>query len=352
MPGDGQVMKNIRINGFFGGFQKPYIVAEMNSSHMGKIDNAKAMVVKAKEIGCSAVKFQSWTAESLYSADYYRTNPMAKRMVSGFSLSEDDLKNLSLYCRELGIDFSSTPYSNREVDFLVDECKAKFIKIASMDLNNIGFLRYIAKKGAPIVLSTGMGSKEEIIKAVKTIQDAGNEDICVLHCVSQYPTNVEDINLNNLNMLMDLFPGKAVGLSDHTIGCEAAIASVAMGAYLIEKHFTLNSKKIGWDNQMATEPEEFAVLVEKCNQIYKAMGSYERIITPAELEQKQKMRRSFVAACNISAGQVITEDLLDRKRPQTGIPVDHLEAVVGKTALCDIEKGCIIFPEQLGGAKV
>lgn len=339
----------MKTNGFFRELQKPYIVAEMNSCHMGKIDNARAMVAKAKEIGCSAVKFQSWTTESLYSADYYRANPMAKRMVSGFSLSEDNLKNLSLYCKELGIDFSSTPYSNSEVDFLLDECGAKFVKIASMDLNNVDFLRYIAKKGVPIVLSTGMGTREEIIKAVEIIKDAGNEDICVLHCVSQYPTSIEDLNLNNLNMLKDLFPGMAVGLSDHTIGYEAALASVAMGAHLIEKHFTLNNKRIGWDNQMATEPEEFAVLIKKCNQICEAMGSYERIITPAELEQKQKMRRSFVAACNISAGQVITEDLLDRKRPQTGIPVDHPEAVVGKTALCDIKKDCIIFPEQLGG---
>lgn len=342
-------MTSKNTKGFFRNFQKPYIVAEMNSSHLGKITNAMDMISKAKEIGCSAVKFQSWTAESLYSADYYQTNRMAKRMVSGFSLSEGDLKELCLYCNKLGIDFSSTPYSNREVDFLVDECNARFVKIASMDLNNIGYLRYIAKKGRPIVLSTGMGTREEIIKAVETIRDAGNEDICILHCVSQYPTSIEDINLNNINMLKDLFPGVAVGLSDHTIGYEAAIASVAIGACLIEKHFTLDSKKIGWDNQMATEPAEFAVLIEKCNQICKAMGSYERIITPAETEQKQKMRRSFVAVCDISAGQMITEDLLDAKRPQTGIPVDHPEEIVGKIALCDIKKDCVIFPEQLGG---
>ena len=263
----------------------PYIVAEMNSSHRGKIEIAKQMIDEAKKCGCDAVKFQSWSAESLYCKDYYDANPMSKRMVKGFALSPDSLLELSKYCKEIDIDFSSTPYSNDEVDFLVDQCDAPFVKIASMDINNIPFLKYIAQKRVPIVLSTGMATIDEIKQAVKTIEDAGNSNICILHCVSLYPVDAKDVNLNNMITIKQMFPSHDYGYSDHTIGSEVACAAVGLGASLIEKHFTLNNEKIGWDNQMATEPAEMKELVDKCHNVFNSLGSYDRNVSEDEIEQ-------------------------------------------------------------------
>ncbi len=326
---------------------KPYIVAEMNSSHNGKLEIAKEMIKVAKDCGCDAVKFQSWSADSLYCLDYYEENPIARRMVDRFSLPEESLREVSSYCQEIGIDFSSTPYSCAEVDFLVEECHAPFVKVASMDINNIPYLRYIALKKVPIVLSTGMADIEEIEKAVSVICDTGMEDICILHCVSLYPVDLDNVNLNNLNMLRDRFPFCSVGYSDHTIGMEAAGAAVAMGAALIEKHFTLNNKKTGWDNQMATEPEAMKELVNHCQNVYRAMGLYERVVNPFELQQREKMRRSLVAARDLSAGTQLTEGDLISKRPGTGISVSEYDKMIGTYIVNDIKKDRLLRPEYV-----
>lgn len=326
---------------------EPYIVAELNSSHGGKMDVAREMIDAAKSCGCDAVKFQSWSAKSLYCRDYYEQNPIAGRMVRGFSLKPDELLELSQYCNAVGIDFSSTPYSNSEVDFLTEQCKAPFVKIASMDINNFPFLRYIATKNVPIVLSTGMATIEEIEAAVKEIEKAGNYNICILHCVSLYPVEAGNVNLNNMVMLKERFPEYAVGYSDHTIGREVACAAVGLGAALIEKHFTLNNKKIGWDNQMATEPEEMKELVEGCRKVHSALGKYERILTAEETLQQKKMRRSIVASVDMQAGHVITEDNLTAKRPGDGIPVSDYKKLVGRTLNQNIQQDQLILDKYL-----
>lgn len=325
----------------------PYIVAELNSSHGGKIDVAREMIDAAKSCGCDAVKFQSWSAKSLYCRDYYEHNPIAERMVSSFALKPDELLKLSGYCNSIGIDFSSTPYSNEEVDFLTEQCKAPFLKIASMDIDNLPYLRYIATKNIPIVLSTGMATIEEIETAVREIERAGNHNICILHCVSLYPVEAELVNLNNMLMLRERFPEYAVGYSDHTIGSEIACAAVGLGAALIEKHFTLNNKKIGWDNQMATEPAEMKKLVEGCRKVHSALGQYERILTVRESEQQRKMRRSLVAAADMSSGHVITEDDFAAKRPGDGIPVSEYRKLVGRTLNQNIRQDQLILDKYL-----
>lgn len=330
---------------------KPYIVAELNSSHNGKIDIAREMIDAAKDCGCDAVKFQSWSAESLYCRDYYAQNPISKRMVSSFSLKPEELLELSEYCGKVGIDFSSTPYSEEEVDFLVNQCRVPFVKIASMDINNLSYLRYIAKTDIPIVLSTGMATTEEIEKAVTEIENTGNHDICILHCVSLYPVEEQFVNLNNMVMLKEKFPGYAVGYSDHTTGSEAACVSVGLGAALIEKHFTLNNKKIGWDNQMATEPAEMRELVFRCHTAHSALGTYERKLTSDELEQRKKMRRSFVAAADMPAGHIIQERDLTGRRPGDGISVGEPERVVGRTLMRNIQKGQLITEEYIDEGK-
>ena len=327
-------------------YGKPYFVAEVNSSHNGNIEVAKQMIIAAAEAGCDCVKFQSWSAESLYSTSYYKDNPIAKRIVSKFSLTAEQLKEMSAFAMEHGIDFSSTPYSCEEVDFLIDECKAPFVKIASMDLNNLKYLRYIAKKDVPIVLSTGMSTIEEIRKAVKTIENEGNKQICLLHCISIYPPEIDTIHLNNILGLREDFPEYPIGFSDHSHGVEMAVASTALGSALIEKHLTLDSKKIGMDNQMATEPEEMALMVRCCLNTQIAMGNKERVVRQAEKEQMEKMRRSIILTKDLEAGHVLTIGDLDAKRPGTGIPADELDTLVGKKLIKDVKADILLTRED------
>lgn len=328
-------------------FGQPYFVAEVNSSHNGDVDVAKKMIDSAVESGCSCVKFQSWSAETLYSTTYYRSNPISKRIVSKFSLSEKQLKDLAEYCHRSKIGFSSTPYSNQEVDFLLDECGASYVKVASMDLNNYPFLRYIARKNAPIVLSTGMSTLEEISRAVEIIEAEGNYQLCLLHCISIYPPEFQTVNLNNILGLREMFPDYPIGFSDHSLGVEMSVAAVVLGAALIEKHLTLDRKKIGMDNQMATEPEEMMRLVQCCKNTQLAMGGKERIVLAAELEQMKKMRRSVIVTRNLPAGSILTMDNLSAKRPGTGIPVDKLDSLVGRTLVREVEQDTLLQEEDL-----
>lgn len=332
----------LRSGRVLGDYTKPYFVAEVNSSHNGNVEVAKQMIDAAAEAGCDCVKFQSWSAETLYSKTYYQANPISKRIVAKFALNAEQLKDMAAYCREKGIDFSSTPYSEQEVDWLVDECQAPFIKVASMDLNNYKYLRYIAAKNVPIVLSTGMSEMEEIRKAIKTIEDAGNRQICLLHCISIYPPELETIHLNNIIGLREEFPDYPIGFSDHSHGVEMAVAATALGAALIEKHLTLDHTKIGMDNQMATEPEEMKQMVQCCLNTQIAMGAKNRVVREAEQEQMKKMRRSVIVTRDMKAGEVLTLNNLDAKRPGTGIPADQIDSLVGKTLLVDKEADTLL----------
>lgn len=330
-----------------GNGQPPYIVAELNSSHNGKVETAKEMIRTAKECGCDCVKLQSWSADSLYCDEYYKDNPISKRIVTKFSLSESALKELALYCQELGIDFASTPYSKDEVDFLAEKVNTPFLKIASMEINNLPFLRYIASKNLPMVLSTGMSTIEEIQMAVKAIKSTGNNQLCILHCVSMYPAEPAVINLNNIKLLEEEFPDYPIGYSDHTIGYEVTAAAVALGASYIEKHFTLDNKKMGMDNNMATEPTEMKNLVAACHNVFAAMGSNQRYLLPGEDAQQLKMRRSLITMRDIHCGEFLSATDIDAKRPGDGISPTKLNEVVGKKVMQDIPKGYLLRWEHL-----
>ena len=335
---------NIKLNSssIIGENLKPYIIAEMNTSHFGSMETAKKMIEEAKKAGCDCVKFQSWSSDSLYSKSFYDENPIAKRIINKFALNDDEMTEVANYCKEIGIDFSSTPYSNREVDFLINDCDAAFIKIASMELNNHPFLEYIGKTGAPIILSTGMGELEEIQKAVKTIENTGNKNICILHCISIYPCETSTINLKNISGLIKEFPDYLIGYSDHSVGTEMASAAIALGACVIEKHFTLDSSRIGMDNQMASEPDEMAQMVQNCKNVQIALGSPNRTVLFDELEQRKNMRRSVIASKGLKAGSKISIADLDVKRPGTGIPPEEMKTLVGKTLNRDIEANTLI----------
>lgn len=335
-------------NGWWlGDYERPYIVAEVNSSHNGDIEVAKRMIDAAAEAGCDCVKFQSWSAESLYSATYYKANPISKRIVKKFALTKEELRDMAEYSRSKGVDFSSTPYSRDEVDWLIDECKAPFVKVASMDLNNYAYLRYIAEKQVPIVLSTGMSEMEEIRKAVRVIESTGNKQLCLLHCISIYPPEMETIHLNNILGLREEFPDYPIGFSDHSHGVEMAVAATALGAALIEKHLTLDRTKIGMDNQMATEPEEMKQMVNCCHNTQIAMGNKERVVREAEQEQMKKMRRSVIVVRDMNAGEVLRLEDLDAKRPGTGIAADKIDELVGKKLLVDKEADTLLLEEEI-----
>lgn len=328
-------------------YGRPYITAEVNTSHSGSVDTAKEMIDRAKDAGCDCVKFQSWSAESLYSRTYYDENPIAKRVVQKFAFNEAQLMQVASHCASRGIAFASTPYSEPEVDFLVEKSRAPYIKVASMDLVNYPFLDYIARRGVAIVLSTGMGTLEEVRRAVGTIEDAGNGNICLLHCISIYPPEISTIRLNNILGLREAFPTHPVGFSDHSLGTEMATAAVALGAAMVEKHLTLDRKKIGMDNQMASEPEEMAQLVRHCHNVNIALGDTERIVLPAELDQRLKMRRSVIVIRDVPAGTRLTRDDLGTKRPGTGLPPEKLAELVGRVVKNDLKADTLVLASDI-----
>ena len=330
-----------------GNYKKPYIIAEVNSSHNGSIETAKAMIKEIKDAGCDCVKFQSWSTESLYSKSYYDQNPIAKRIVGKFAISESDLEELARYSKEIGIAFASTPYSKAEVDVLVDKIHVPFVKIASMEINNHDFLTYIAQKGVPVILSTGMADMEEIRKAVKTIENAGNKQIIILHCVSIYPAAPATINLNNIVTLQKEFPEYVIGYSDHTLGTEVSSASIVLGSAVIEKHFTLDKSKMGMDNNMAIEPAEMKDLVTQCHNVYQAMGSAQRVVSEAEKKQRINMRRSIIVVRDMKKGEVIARADLDVKRPGNGLAPEFLPDLVGKTLVNDVNADCLILENDI-----
>lgn len=335
-----------------GDYLKPYIVAELNTSHFGDIDIARDMIRQAKAAGCDCVKFQSWSAETLYCEGYYKGNAIAKRIVKKFALDNAALRALSCYAAELGIDFSSTPYSIEEARFLVEVCNVPFVKIASMELDNLPYLTELGNLGVPLVLSTGMGSSAEIIRAVQTIQATGNRQLIVLHCTSVYPSAPEIIRLQNIAGLRMEFPQYPIGYSDHSIGIEIPAASVALGACLIEKHFTLDSKRIGMDNQMATEPAEMQAMVRACHNVHAAMGGAARLLCTEEQEQIPKMRRSMVSNQDLPAGTVLGPEHIEFKRPGTGVSPADYERYIGRTVRFYIERGTVIDPGALSEGEI
>lgn len=324
----------------------PYFIAEVNTSHFGDIEKAKSLIDAVKRTGADCVKFQSWSTETLYSNDYYEENPIAKRFVKKFSLDKNEQKILAEYSKSINIDFASTPYSVDEAKFLIDNCKVPFIKVASMDINNYPYLRYLAKTGSAIIISSGMANFDEIKKAIKLLESEGAKNVILLHCVSIYPAAPELINLNHIKFLVDSFPNINIGYSDHTLGIEVGIASIAMGACVIEKHFTLDSSIIGMDNQMAMEEKEFTQMVLSIKNAFHALGSKEKIISREEFDQSKKMRRSLVAAKDMKPGDVLTEDCLDAKRPGTGICVSQWDLYLNKKITKPISKDSLLTKEH------
>jgi len=318
---------------------EPFIIAEIGANHNGDMLLAKKMIKAAVDCGVDAVKFQSWDTNSLISKEEYdhntKYNDSPKKhfgslyeMVEKYYLRPEQHFELKEYCDGLNVEFVSSPFSKKEVD-LLDKVGVPFHKIASMDLNNVELLTYIASKQKPILLSTGMGSFAEIEKAISVIENAGNNQIILLHCISIYPPKYEDINLNNIIMLRQAF-GYPVGFSDHTIGTSIPLASIALGSCIIEKHFTLDKDLPGWDHMISADPNELEVICRESRNIHQSLGSYRRIVSNEEEEKKKKFRRSLVVTSDLPKGYILTETDIIGKRPGTGIPVDAINLVVGR----------------------
>lgn len=337
-------------------FGIPYIIAEIGANHNGDMELAKKMIDSAKSCGCDAVKFQSWTPDSLVAQEeYYRNRQYddspkkhfgsLKDMVKKYYLREDQHWELKRYCNNIGIEFCSTPFSKEEAN-LLEEMKVPFYKIASMDINNLSFLGHVARKQKPILLSTGMATLAEIENAVRTIESEGNFQIILLHCIAIYPPAYEDINLNNIPMLRQTF-GYPVGFSDHTIGTSIPLASVALGTCLIEKHFTLDKDLPGWDHDISANPEEMRVVVTESSNVVYSLGAFRRIVSRAEEEKKVKFRRSMVAKSPLKKGHKMSPDDMDYKRPGTGIPPDKSDYVIGRKLNKDIGEDQLICWDDL-----
>lgn len=317
---------------------KVFIIAEAGVNHNGDIDLAKKLVDAAIDAGADAVKFQSFKAEKLVTvnaqkADYQKNNTgngSQYEMLKKLELSYEQHVILKRYCEDKNIFFLSTPFDFESVD-LLEGLNIKIYKISSSDLNNIPFLRYIAKLNKPMIVSTGMATLGEVESAVGAIKACGNNNISLLHCTTNYPTSYEDVNLKAMVTMAEAFK-LPVGYSDHTLGIEVPIAAVAMGARIIEKHFTLDKGMEGPDHKASLEPHELKHMINSIRNIEKSMGDGIKRCSKSEENTKIAARKSIVAKVDIEEGQLITEDLLTIKRPGNGLKPEYIGVLLGKKA--------------------
>lgn len=337
-------------------FDRPYVIAEIGANHNGDMELAKKMIDAAKQCGADCVKFQSWSKDTIFSEKVYkdnyflrddyrnRTDYTLESIVDKYHIGIEQHKMLKEYCDKVEIDFNSTPFSKEEVDLLVDELQVSFIKVASMDLTNIPFLKYIASKKKTVVISTGLGDLADVSDAIKCLKINGCPEVILLHCVSIYPPDNEQVNLNNIDMYRQTF-GLKVGYSDHTLGVVAPIMSLSKGVCIIEKHFTLDQNMVGWDHKISANPVELKAICDAAKIGYKMLGSYSKIVNE-DHERREAFQRSIVAARPIKKGEIITMEAIDFKRPGSGISPKHYQFVVGKTAKRDLKYDEIIQLED------
>jgi len=322
-----------------------FIIAEAGVNHNGDIRLAHKLVDAAKEAGADAVKFQTFKAENVVSkladkAEYQKETTNSKEsqyeMIKKLELSFEDFVKIKDYCDKKDIIFLSTPFDYESVGFL--ESLVPLYKIGSGEITNLPFLEYVAKKGKPMILSTGMSTLGEVEEAVKTIINVTSSlPLTLLHCVSNYPAKYEDVNLKAMLTLKEVFE-LPVGYSDHTLGIEIAIAAVALGAKVIEKHFTLDRGLPGPDHKASLEPDELKKMVKAIRNVEKALGSGIKKPAQSELKVMKVARRSLVAARDIRAGEVIKESDILIKRPETGILPKFKEIIIGMRLTRDVKK--------------
>ncbi len=318
------------------------IIAEAGVNHNGDFELAKKMVDVAKAAGVDYIKFQTFIPEKLvsknaekaqYQKDATGGTETQLQMLRRLTLSNENFIQLKEYCDSIGIEFISTPFDLESIDFL-NEIGCNLWKVPSGEITNLPYLIKIAKTNKPVIMSTGMCTMEEIEEAIKVLKDNGTKDIKLLHCTTEYPTPYGDVNLNAMLALKEHFRVE-VGYSDHTKGIEVPIAAVAMGATVIEKHFTLDRNMEGPDHKASLEMDELKKMVDSIRNIECALGTGEKKPTESEKKNIGIARKSIVAKRTIKKGEVLTEENITTKRPGNGISPMRWFEVVGMEAIRD-----------------
>jgi N,N'-diacetyllegionaminate synthase len=341
------VSQKIRIAGRAIGNDEPaFIIAEAGVNHNGQVSLAFELIEAAANAGADAVKFQTFIAEELATAasqkaDYQKQSTKDSEsqleMIRRLELSFADFEKLKNRCDELSITFLSTPFDFQSVDFLTTLGVPAF-KISSGDLTNHPLLDLVGRKDRPVILSTGMSDLEEVREAVEVVKSTGNDQVALMQCVTNYPANAADVNLRAMSTMSKAFE-VPVGYSDHTLGIEVALAATALGACMIEKHFTIDRQLAGPDHRASLEPKELQAMVAGIRKVEAALG--DGIKAPAKTETANALvaRRSIVANRDIPAGSTLSRDAITFKRPGTGLPPKMLQQVVGHTARVDVKAG-------------
>ena len=343
-------MKKINVDGKTIGNECPfYIIAEAGANHEGQLDKALQLIDAALEAGVDAIKFQNYTASKLTTKTAQKYWDDGNKNESQFDvfekldkLSNEDWKKIFDYAKQKGITCFSTPFDMDSVD-LLESFNVPAYKIASADITHIPLIKKIASKKKPIFMSTGMASLSEIHDAISTIQNEGNNEIILMHCITSYPTKPEDANLEMINKLDQEFPECVIGYSDHTLGTEIAALSVFYGSTCIEKHFTFDKNlKISRDHRLSLTPDDFKELKNKINLIKISRGSEIEDHIEVESDAVKYARRSIVSKSSISKGTKITEDMVDVKRPGTGISPKYFSKIIGCKTIKDIPEDSTI----------
>ena len=342
-------MKTLRIsNKIIGRDQPVFIIAEAGVNHNGKLDLAKKLVDAAVDAGADSVKFQTFKAEGVVTskvniADYAKKNigrdEKQINMIKNLELQYGDFNILKEYCDKKGIIFLSTPHSFDAIDFLEDLVPA--YKFGSGDIANIHALKYAAKKNKPIILGTGMSTLKEVKFAVDSIKSENNKQIITLHCTTNYPCPLEEVNLNSM-LTMQKELDCLVGYSDHTIGTMVPIIATALGAVVIEKHITTDKNLPGPDHKASLEPDELKTMITEIRNVEKALGSFDKKPTESEKKIMRIVRKSIVAEQDIKKGSSIKKNMLIIKRPGTGLKPVDLDKIVGKKIKKHIAKDEIL----------
>jgi N-acetylneuraminate synthase len=337
-----------------GSFLPPHtlVIAEAGVNHNGRLDLALRLVDAAAKAGADAVKFQTFDAERLVTRDapkaaYQVTDQETSQyeMLRRLQLSPDDHRRVQARCRERGVVFISTPFDEHDADFL-EGLGVPLFKVPSGEVTNLAYLAHVARLGKPMLVSTGMCYLGEVEAAVRAIRGAGCRDLALLHCVSNYPADPAEVNLRAMKTMEVAF-GVPVGYSDHTLGGEVALAAVALGARVIEKHFTLDRALSGPDHAASLEPGELASLVRGIRAVESALGDGQKRPSPSELGTAAAARKSLVSARDLRSGEVLTEELIAVKRPGTGLPPAMRPHVIGRRLRVDAPEGTVLTMEML-----
>ncbi len=338
---------------------RTFIIAEAGVNHNGSLEMAKKLIDVAVKAGADAVKFQTFKASKLVTANADKaryqientgTNESQIEMLRQLELSPNTHKELFSYCRQKNIIFMSTPFDEESVSML-DELGMGVFKIPSGEITNKPLIRHIAAKRKSIILSTGMSYLDEVEKAIGWINEIWNKldkkpQLTILHCVSNYPARIEDVNLSAIKT-MEMAFGLPVGYSDHTMGIEITVAAVAIGAKVIEKHFTLDRNMKGPDHKASLEPNELEAMVKAIRNVEMAMGDGIKKPANSEIDTKNIVRRSLIAARDIKSGETISSNDVLIKRPGTGIPAEFKDKIVGMQLESDVNVDSVIRWEDL-----